>query len=212
MFDPWVAAGLWTSGDGDAVDVDVGVGGVAPGVPATRTFSSPRRVGTDVSIAERTREAVRDHPFLVDALRAGVVNHAAAAAFLDVDGDPESVATALRRYAASLNDADSAGRDARVTVERGVAVADGAGVDDPPALRVGGVAVVPGGDATAIRATGDVDAAALGAVLARLRVEGVAVEAAGVADGSLVVVVGRRGARAVADVEAALAGGLHPTN
>ena len=35
-----------------------------------------------MSLAAETREAVRTHPFLLDALRAGVVNYNAAAAWL----------------------------------------------------------------------------------------------------------------------------------
>jgi hypothetical protein len=179
-----------------------------------------RSESSDVSLAETTREAARGRPFLVDALRAGVVNYAAAAAFLDVEGDPDTVATALRRFADELEPVEPDDRRARVTMRRGVGLegngataARGAGnrTGDPgesgePHLRVGGVALVPEGSMTAVQASGDVDAAALEAVLGRLRVAGVDAEAAGVAGESLVVVVGRRdGARAVRAVEGALA-------
>jgi len=43
-----------------------------------------------MSVAERTRAAVREEPFLHDALRAGVVNYRAAARYLDV-GDEDAV-------------------------------------------------------------------------------------------------------------------------
>lgn len=54
-----------------------------------------------MSIAKRTRAAINEHPFLVEALRADVVNYTAAARFLDV-GEAEAVAAALRRYANEL--------------------------------------------------------------------------------------------------------------
>lgn len=155
------------------------------------------------SLAARTRDAVRDHPALVVALRAGVLNHAAAARFLDVEGEEEAVATALRRFAEELPDYDPEERDARVTMESGVGLADGG---EDALLAVGGVRLVPGeGSLTAVVATGDVDAAALSAVLARLALAGVDPRAAGVADGTLALAVERReGARALRETEAAL--------
>ncbi|MFT4958602.1 MAG: hypothetical protein ACI9EZ_001934, partial [Halobacteriales archaeon] len=56
-----------------------------------------------MSLAERTREAARARPFLVEGLRAKVVNYTAAARFLDVDGEVDAVATALRRYGEGLD-------------------------------------------------------------------------------------------------------------
>ncbi|MFC5277514.1 hypothetical protein ACFPM1_01840 [Halorubrum rubrum] len=176
-----------------------------------------------MSLAADTREAVRDHPFLLDALRAGVLNHSAAAAWLvestDLDGDEDAVATALRRFREDLPAYATAARTASVTMRSGVGVvtddeaggAGGDGDDGESLLRVGGAAVVPDGSHTALLATGEVDAAALAAALSRLDAVGVAVAAAGVAvagddDGSLVAVVGRRdGATALRVVEDALA-------
>ncbi|WP_049909322.1 DUF7523 family protein [Halorubrum saccharovorum] len=174
-----------------------------------------------MSLAAETREAARARPFVLDALRAGVLNHSAAAAWLaddaGLDGDADAIATALRRFREELPDYGTADRAASVSMRSGVAVVDSdeAGADggddtdatDPgPLLRVGGAAVVPEGRDTAILATGAVDAAALGAVLRRLAAADVAVEAAGVAAETLVVVVGRRdGATAVRVAEAALA-------
>lgn len=177
-----------------------------------------------MTVAEETRAAVRERPFLYDALRAGVVNYAAAAATLDVDADPDAVSTALRRFAnESSDDASSTGRDAdpggdaRVRMERGVGSVDGAadrdgsdaeGEDTGPVLAVGGSEYVAGaGDATAVVAAGDVGPRALERVLGRLRTAGVAVDAAGVTPDGLAVVVGRRaGADALRAVEAALDG------
>ena len=173
-----------------------------------------------MSLAADTREAVREHPFLLTALRAGVLNHSAAAAWLvesaDLDGDPDAVATALRRFREDLPAYATADRTASVTMRSGVGVVSDEGQEagdtvDDPLLRVGGAAVVPDGSHTALLATGEVDAAALATVLARLDAVGVAVAAAGVAvaeddDDSLVAVVDRRdGATALRIVEDALA-------
>jgi len=150
-----------------------------------------------MSLAEDARAAVRRRPFLLAALRAGVVNYTAAARALadDVDGDAESVATALRRFAETLSEPTVESRDARVTMTSGVGVrdaGDGERADDP-VLAVGGVALAPGaGSLTAVLATGAVDAAALSHVLGRLDAEGVAVRAAGIAEDALAVAVERR--------------------
>ena len=172
-----------------------------------------------MSLAAETREAVRARPFVRDALRAGLVNHSAAATWLaeraDLDGDPDAVAAALRRFREDLPPYETESRTASVTMRSGVDVVgdgtttnDGAGRDETdagPLLRVGDAAVVEGGDRTAILATGDVDAAALGDALGRLAAADVEVAAAGVAGDALVCVVPRRdGASAVRVVEAAL--------
>ncbi|WP_144924731.1 DUF7523 family protein [Halorubrum salsamenti] len=168
-----------------------------------------------MSLAAETREAARERPFVLDALRAGVLNHSAAAAWLadeaGLDGDPDAIATALRRFREELPDYATVDRAASVSMRSGVGVVDGDGGDvdgsaADPLLRAGGAAVVPEGRETAILATGAVDAAALASVLRRLAAAEVAVEAAGVAGEALVVVVGRRdGATAVRVVEDALA-------
>ncbi len=156
-----------------------------------------------MSVAERTREAVRDHPFLYDALRAGVVNHTAAARFLDVDTDPdpdvEAVAAALRRYAADLDYRPPEG-DARVTMESGLGTAarranTGADAenDSDTLLAVGDTGLVAGeGSLTAVLATGDVGPGTLHAVLGRCVAADIDVEAAGVAGDSLLLAVSRR--------------------
>ncbi|WP_459825736.1 DUF7523 family protein [Halorubrum luteum] len=164
-----------------------------------------------MSLAADTREAVRARPFLLAALRAGVVNYSAAAAWLaedaGLDGDIEAAATALRRFRDELPAYDTDDRTATVTMQSGVGMADVDTVEttDAPTLTVAGASLVPEGDGTAVVATGDVDAAALAAVLERLSAVGVTVRAAGVARGALLVVVDRRdGANAVRTVEAAL--------
>lgn len=165
-----------------------------------------------MSLAADTREAVRARPFLLDALRAGVVNYAAAAAWLTsvagLDGDEEAIAAALRRFRDDLPAYATADHSASVSMRSGVGV-----VDEPSALRedadvllrVGTVAVIDEGDETALLVTGDVGARTLAAVLDALVDVDVSVAAAGVAGDTLLVVVSRRdGATALRTVEAAL--------
>ena len=180
-----------------------------------------------MSLAADTREAAKARPFVLEALRAGVLNHSAAAAWLadeadlgDGDADADAIATALRRFREELPAYATAERTASVSMRSGVGVvggnadhASGGGRSDDAEntetddsiLRVGGAAVVSEGRETAILATGEVDAGALAAVLRRLTAAGVAVAAAGVAGDALVVVVERRdGATAVRVTEDAL--------
>ncbi len=159
-----------------------------------------------MSLAAETRRAVDRRPFLRTALRAGVVNYTAAARSLPVEGETDAIATALRRYADELPARETDSRDVRVRMESGVGrLEEGADRDDA-LVTVGGAAVGPrDGDSTAVVATGEVDAAAAAAVLERLGVEGIAPDAAAVADGTLVVVVDRlEGATALRTVEDAL--------
>ncbi|WP_313694636.1 DUF7523 family protein [Halorarum halobium] len=155
-----------------------------------------------MTVAEDARAAVRARPYLFDALRAGVVNYAAAAETLDIDAETDAVATALRRFGANL-DPPAVDADARVTMHGGVGPA---GSDDDELLAVAGTGfTADGGDLTAVVAAGEVDARALEAALGRLRTAEVDVVATGLGDGELVVVVGRRdGATALRAVEAAL--------
>lgn len=157
-----------------------------------------------MSLAAETRDAVRARPFLLAALRADVVNYRAAADFLDIDGERDAVAAALRRFAADLPDRESRAASARVEMRSGVArtedVADGV-------LVVGGTAFrADGGSLTVLTATGDVGTDALAHVLKRLAAADVEVTAAGVGDDALAVVVARRdGPEALRVVEDALA-------
>jgi len=163
-----------------------------------------------MSLAARTREAVRRRPWLLAALGAGVVNYTAAARSLDVDGDVEAVATALRRYAEDLDPPARPAGDATVSMRSGVerVTEGGDWADEDTVLSVGGTAFRDGdGSLTAVTARGP-GAAALSAVLGRLAAADVPVEAAGASDGELTVVVGRRyGADAVRVLEGALSSG-----
>jgi hypothetical protein len=155
-----------------------------------------------MSLAAATREAVRDRPFLVDALRAGVLNYAAAARLLsdEVDAlagaDEDAVTVALRRYREDLGARDRPTGDARVSMHSGVGPVepptDADAEADEVLLRVGDTAFAPGGSSTAVVATGSVGPAVLAAVVDRLRTADVDVAAAGVAGDALTVVVDRR--------------------
>jgi len=154
-----------------------------------------------VTLAADTRQAVRRHPFLHDALRAGVVNYSAAARFLDIDGETDAVVAALRRYAEDLPPLDRPAGSARVSMQRGL----GEGDPTDALLVVGDRALVPDrGSLTALVARGEFETEALGPVLGRLVTADVSVVAAAGADGTAVVVVESRAGpdalRAVEDV------------
>lgn len=143
-----------------------------------------------MTVAARTREAVRERPFLHDALRAGVVNYTAAARYLDV-GDEEAVAAALRRFATELPDYahPATDRSVRVSMESGF----GRGPPEDALLVVGDTALVPDeGAMTALLANGDVSPAIFRTMLGHLAAGDVAVEAAGLDSDVCCVVVPRR--------------------
>lgn len=155
-----------------------------------------------MSLAAATRDAVRERPFLYDALRAGVVNYTAAARALDIDGDTDAVATALRRFAEELPDDPAHAAEARVSMRSGLGRVE----NGDALLAVGTSRFGEGaGSLTGIVASGDLEPAALADALGRLRAAEVAVEAAGVGDETLVVVVERRdGPDALRVVESAV--------
>jgi hypothetical protein len=160
-----------------------------------------------MSLASETRHAVDEQPFLVAALRAGVVNYTAAARYLDVDGEIDAVATAIRRYAEEMPAHETEARDVRVRMESGItAVPADATHPEIAFLSIGGTSFRPDdGDLTAIIATGDVDTAALVNVLQRLSIADVTPVAAGANEETMMLVVGRsEGANALRTVEDAL--------
>ncbi|SIQ98666.1 DUF7523 family protein [Natronorubrum daqingense] len=162
-----------------------------------------------MSLAADARRAADSHPFLITALRAGIVNYTAAARFLEVDGETDAVATALRRYAEELPTHETRARDARVTMESGIGPVEPGSdhaVLEEALVTVAGSAFGPtGGDSTAVIATGEVGATALAEVLQQLSRSGVEPQSAGVGDESLIVVVDRlEGANALRAVEDAL--------
>lgn len=158
-----------------------------------------------MSLASETRRAVDDHPFLLAALRAGVVNYTAAARYLDVDGETDAVATAIRRYAEDLPAYETDARDVRVRMESGITPVSADGSQPETALlAVGGTSFrTDGGDLTAIVATGGVDTTALAETLQHLSVEDITPIAAGVGEGAMMIIVehldGANALRAVED-------------
>lgn len=160
------------------------------------------RAPPSMSLAAAAREAVQERPFLLEALRAGVVNYAAAARLLDLGDDETAVATALRRYAERLPPRTVEACRATVTIHSGLSREEGG----EGLLAVNGTVFAGrGGDLTAVLATGAVDAPALGHVLARVGAGGIAPVAAGAGGDALLVVVERRDGPATLEVvEAAL--------
>lgn len=172
-----------------------------PGIEPTDTVFH-RGVGHPImSLAAETREAVRARPFLLEGLRADVVNYAAAARSLGIAEDTDAVATALRRFAETVAERETTDREVRVTMQGSVE----RGRDDS-LLTVGDVGFGTGdGPMTAVLVTGEVDADALSHTLGVLAANDVAVVAAGVGDDALVVLVDRQdGPEALRRVEAAL--------
>lgn len=158
-----------------------------------------------MSLAAETRAAVEEYPFLVDALSAGVCNFTAVARFLDVDGDVDAVATALRRYAENRPPIETTDQAVRVTMQSGIEP-----VEQPAEalIRVGETRLGPGnGELTAIVASGDVDATGLTAAIRRCELDGVEVRSAAFDTGSaaILVVARRDGANALRILESAFA-------
>lgn len=166
-----------------------------------------------MSLAADTREAVRQRPTLYDALQAGILNYTAAADSLDIDGDTDAIATALRRFGESLSTADNEEKPDRsmtVRMESGIDR-----VDTDAQLAVDGVrfdvdtaetqsaAADEHSSLTAIHATGAVDSDMLATVLGRLRIADITIQAAGIRNNSLVIVVPRSsGSQTLRAVEA----------
>lgn len=155
-----------------------------------------------MSLAAETREAVRAEPFLLEALRAGVVNYAAAARWLDVSDDYDAVSTALRRFAGDLPDRAPQHCDVRVSMHSGIAKTQEDGL-----LRVGDETYGGNsGSLTGIIASGDVSPRALAFTLAVLAAHEIEPAAAGAGVDSLVILVDRAaGPSALRLVEGALA-------
>lgn len=140
-----------------------------------------------MSLAEETRSAVHHRPYLLTALRAGIVNYAAAARTLGISEDTEAVATALRRYADELPPATTESRQARVSIESNI-----------ESLHQSGLVSTTIQDhftdkesQTAVLVEGDIDAATLEHALALLRTNKITVTAASVTPEHMVIIVNR---------------------
>ncbi len=160
-----------------------------------------------MSVAEDARAGARSHPFLLEALRAGVLNYSAAARFLELE-DEAAGAAALRRLADELPPFERASVPDRVRVERGVGT-----VEDPgeAMLSVDGTHIAPGaGDLTAVIAEGTFGARPVAASLGRLATAVIDPIAAGWQDDRLVVVVERADvATAIRSLEGDVPGSTH---
>ncbi len=160
-----------------------------------------------MSLAAATRDAVDAQPVVYAALEAAIANYTAVARYLDVDGDTEAVATALRRYASELeaSASDAPDRTVRVQMQSGLEP----GVDPAEALLVVGETALGTGEGrgthTAIIVTGDVDGSTLAVALAALFIQDIEpVAAAGTGDVVSLVVDRLEGANAVRAVERSL--------
>ncbi|APE95797.1 DUF7523 family protein [Halodesulfurarchaeum formicicum] len=132
------------------------------------------------SIAAETRRAVDRTPYLRRALRAGVLNYTAAARELDVAGETDAVASALRRYADELPALEPHTSRVSVRMERntdkGVTVLGQASAAESP---------------TAISLRGDIDPGRFGNAIWALSVSDVPVLGAGTVGEAAVVLVPR---------------------
>ena len=147
-----------------------------------------------MSIAERTRDAVDQRPFLVEALRAGVVNYTAAARYLDI-GETDAVAAALRRYAKELPAEPPTSGDVRLRMITGIGHSS---ADDDAVLTIGSSAFVPeDGDLTAVVAEGDITTSQAAAILSRLALDETAIDGMAADHERLILVTDRRAAPSV---------------
>jgi hypothetical protein len=157
-----------------------------------------------MNTAATTRAAVDRLPWLRRGLRAGLLNAAAVAGWLDLPGDPESVAAAVRRYGADLE--PLAADTPSVTVRMRAGLGHGDTADDR-ILEVLGASIGGSGEGlTALVCTGDVDPQMLALCIDRLSVGSIVVDAAGVLDQTAVIAVpSRDGPAALRMIEDTLA-------
>lgn len=143
-----------------------------------------------MSLAEETRTAVHRRPYLLTALREGIVNYAAAARSLSLSEDTEAVATALRRYAEQLPPATTESRQTRVSMRT-----DMDDLQEADLLNVTTQGKTLQTEShTAVIVEGEVDAIVLEQSLAILHANQITVTAASVAGDQLVFVLDRRDA------------------
>lgn len=157
-----------------------------------------------MNTAAATRAAIDRLPWLRQALRAGLLNAAAVAAWLDIPADPEAVAAAVRRYGADLAPLEASEPSVTVRMRSGIGH-DAAGGD--PVLGVLGTAIGGAGDGlTGLVCTGEVDAPLLAVCLDRLAAASIVVDAAGIIASTAVIIVPQRdGPAALRIIEDAVA-------
>lgn len=141
-----------------------------------------------MSTAAETRQAVRAHPFLLEALRAGVLNYRAAARFLAID-DVDAGAAALRRLGEELSPFESVQPELRVRMESGIGPVES---DEEAMLSLSTTRLgQTDGPETAIIAEGSLDTAYVARILARIAEADIDPIAMGYSPGYLVIVVER---------------------
>ena len=157
-----------------------------------------------MNTAAATRAAVDRLPWLRRGLRAGLLNAAAVAEWLEMPADTEAVAAALRRYGADLDPLTAEAPAVTVRMRAGLTHGDG---DDERLLEVLGTPIGgSGGGLTALVCTGEVDPQVLAVCIDRLTAGSVVVDAAGVVDETAVIAVPTRdGPAALRMIEATLA-------
>lgn len=143
-----------------------------------------------MSLAEETRTAVHRRPYLLTALREGIVNYAAAARTLGLSEDTEAVATALRRYAEQLPPATTESRHTRVSMRTNLD-----DLQEADLLNLTTQTNTLQHDAhTGVIVEGDVDAIVLEQSLAILHANQIKISAAGVAGDQMVLILDRQDA------------------
>lgn len=170
-----------------------------------------------MSLAAETRAAARAHPWLVTALRADIINYRAAASFLDLEGDIDSVARALRRFGDSLNNFTTVGEsDIPIRMHHGVDIVSDthdmvqnqgeASVDILLRLNNEFIITADGQlSAIIVDTVPDMTISGFTTAIERIQMEDINIKAAGTLQDMFIVIVPRRkGASALRSVEAAL--------
>ena len=147
-----------------------------------------------MSIAERTRGEARKYPFLVEALRARILNYTAAARFLDI-GDIDAVAAALRRFADEVSTHEPVPGDVRLRMITGI----GPTTDrENELLAIGDRVFAPeSGDLTAIVADGHISMRAVTHILWQITEYQISVYACAFDEDRLIVTTDRNEGPAV---------------
>ena len=158
-----------------------------------------------MNTAAATRAAIDRVPWLRRALRAGLLNAAAVAAWLDIPADTDAVAAAVRRYGADLAPLEETAPSVTVRMRSGI----GHGPDDDDTILgvLDGAISGKGDGLTGIVCTGEVDASLLAVCIERLAAGSIVVDAAGIIASAAVIIVPQRdGPAALRMVEEAVTG------
>lgn len=139
-----------------------------------------------MTVAEETRTKLEAHHFLYLGLRAGVLNYSAVARFLESE-DIETAAAALRRYSESVDSFSTDTIDSTIRMHSGVSPGSSEPVVTIGRTEYGG----SGGEFTALVSNSQIGSGPLGAILQRLDIVGISVEAVSSDSEGFAVVVPR---------------------